>query len=216
MDFLQLMQQRYTTKYYDPDKKVPEETMQKILECIRLTPSAVNMQPWHFFLLSGNSKQKLVSVIPDFNVQRYQSCSHVLLIAAKNPLNDEDIRAVCNNEDECGRFTNPEKENAANAFKGKKHFADLHWRTDGYGSWCGKQCYIALGSALYAAAAYGVDSTPVEGFNAALTDELLDLRSLNLQSQVLVLFGYRSAQDSNTLDKRPKARFALKDILTVL
>ena len=56
MDFLKLMQERYTTKYYDPQKNIPEEILQKILECLRLTPSSVNMQGWRFYLLDRASK----------------------------------------------------------------------------------------------------------------------------------------------------------------
>ena len=45
MDFEQLLKQRYTTKHYDNTRKVPDETITKILECVRLTPTSVNAQP---------------------------------------------------------------------------------------------------------------------------------------------------------------------------
>lgn len=41
MDFLTLMKKRYTTKYYDHEKHIPEETWKKILECVRDRKSVV-------------------------------------------------------------------------------------------------------------------------------------------------------------------------------
>ena len=49
MNFLSLMQNRYTTKYYDPNKKISKDDIDSLLECLRLTPSSVNCQPWHFY-----------------------------------------------------------------------------------------------------------------------------------------------------------------------
>lgn len=56
MDFLELMRNRYTTKYYDPEKRISEDKLERILECLRLTPSSVNMQGWRFYLLDKQSK----------------------------------------------------------------------------------------------------------------------------------------------------------------
>ncbi len=52
----------------------------------------------------------------------------------------------------------------------------------------------SLGSALIAAAAEGVDSTPMEGFEPEKVDAILDLASLGLRSVLLLPLGYRAAE----------------------
>lgn len=46
--FLEISKNRYTTKHYDQDKKISQKDIDTLLEIARLTPSAVNIQPWHF------------------------------------------------------------------------------------------------------------------------------------------------------------------------
>ena len=55
MDILSIMRSRYTTKHYDPSKPVSEKALQTMLEVLRLSPSSVNSQPWHFTLKSRSS-----------------------------------------------------------------------------------------------------------------------------------------------------------------
>ncbi|MCX6307958.1 MAG: nitroreductase family protein, partial [Bacteroidia bacterium] len=57
-----------------------------------------------------------------------------------------------------------------------------------------RQAYIGLGFALAQAAELKVDSTPMEGFDNAKLDELLDLESKGLKSVVLMPLGYRDAE----------------------
>ena len=45
MEFKELLTTRYATKLFQP-KAVPEETMQELLEMVRLAPSGLNVQPW--------------------------------------------------------------------------------------------------------------------------------------------------------------------------
>jgi nitroreductase len=52
MDILQAMGKRKSTRGYKPDP-VPKEAIRKILEAAVKAPSAVNNQPWEFFVLTG-------------------------------------------------------------------------------------------------------------------------------------------------------------------
>ncbi len=48
-DFLQLCRLRSSVRQYSSDP-IPEDVLNYIMECVRLAPSAVNKQPWHFRL----------------------------------------------------------------------------------------------------------------------------------------------------------------------
>ena len=45
---LELVKHRYTAKRYDANKPISDETLNDLLEVLRLSPSSVNIQPWHF------------------------------------------------------------------------------------------------------------------------------------------------------------------------
>lgn len=49
MEFLDLVQKRFSVRDYTAEP-VSEEKLQYILECARMAPSAVNFQPWHFYV----------------------------------------------------------------------------------------------------------------------------------------------------------------------
>lgn len=54
-----------------------------------------------------------------------------------------------------------------------------------------RQAYIGFGLALTAAAFEEVDSTPMEGFDAAALDEILNLKEKGLRSVTIMPLGYR-------------------------
>lgn len=49
---LELSKQRYSVRGYK-EEKISEEDLKYIMECARLAPSAVNRQPWHFYICSS-------------------------------------------------------------------------------------------------------------------------------------------------------------------
>ena len=77
--------------------------------------------------------------------------------------------------------------------------------------WMRRQIYIALGTALTAAAAIGVDSTPMEGFNPPALDEVLGLDKLGLESVLLLPVGFRHEDDNYA--KLAKVRFPLDEVV---
>lgn len=59
MDFKELCTHRFSARKYT-DEPVSEEDLNYILECVRLAPSAVNRQPWHWLVVeSDEAKAKL-------------------------------------------------------------------------------------------------------------------------------------------------------------
>ncbi len=52
LPFRELVGLRASVRRYDVDRPVPEEALQRILECARLAPSAENTQPWRFVVVS--------------------------------------------------------------------------------------------------------------------------------------------------------------------
>lgn len=59
-DFLELARERRSTRSYDTGRTVEEDKLRYILECARVALSAVNRQPWRFYVVrSEEGKAKL-------------------------------------------------------------------------------------------------------------------------------------------------------------
>ncbi len=213
MDFLQLLQQRYTCKHYDFAQKVSREEINKILEAARLTPSAVNLQPWRFLVIdSDETRLQLEPAIMETNKLRFQDVPAVIVICARTENTNEDIERVLNKEEQDGRFPDPEAKAAQR--RGRTAFRDLH--LGDAEAWNTKQCYAAMCSILYQAESMGIDSTPVEGVWLDKVDEILNLREQGLAAVMLIFLGHRVEGDTNQLKFRPKSRLDFDDVVTYL
>ena len=51
MSFLELVKNRYSVRSYE-QRAIDPEKLQYMMECTRLSPSAVNLQPWKFYIVS--------------------------------------------------------------------------------------------------------------------------------------------------------------------
>lgn len=59
MNFLDLVKARYSCRDY-AEREVEREKLEYVMECVRLAPSAVNLQPWRFRIVtSSEERQKL-------------------------------------------------------------------------------------------------------------------------------------------------------------
>ena len=185
MNIVEISQKRYTTKHYDKSKKIPKDKLDQLLTVLKNSPSSVNSQPWHFYIIDNDAaKNKILPAITDFNRPRVTDSSHTIVFCIKTPLDE-------------------------------KHLANLNSSTiESQQAWEGRQLYIALGQLLFAAAAIGIDSTAIEGYDSAKMDEILGLKSLGLKSVVLASLGYRADSDGNA--HRPKSRLPEEQIFTFL
>ena len=57
MTFKDLSDARFSVRSYT-DEAVSKEQLDYILECARLAPSAVNFQPWHFYVVTKDADKE--------------------------------------------------------------------------------------------------------------------------------------------------------------
>jgi len=185
MDILKLLNWRYATKRMN-GKIVPEAKIETILESIRLSASSIGLQPYTLYVIKDENLRKQILPIAN-NQPQMVECSHLLVFAAWNNLTEERIDAWLKDVEDTRGTVAERTQNFAMYLKGK---AKNDSESDNF-TWIAKQAYIALGTALIAAAAEEVDATPMEGFNAAKLDKLLKLDEKSLKSVLIVPLGYR-------------------------
>ena len=195
MDFLQLAQNRYTTKLYS-SKRVSDEDIAKLKEILRLTPSSINSQPWQFVFISDEPTKEAFAKVSFINEERIRQASHLVVFMANSALPSfEEKLAKASTEAGVGFYHKVQK---------PKGDVSLY-------AWMNNQVYISLGFFLSACASMGIDSTPMEGIINTEYDKLLN------DSQYTTLFavaiGYRDPEDSNQLHLHPKSRLPLEDVV---
>jgi nitroreductase len=99
MDTFDCIRTRRTTRTFLPEE-LPEQSLRKILEAGRLTPSARNLQPWHFVVIQdkGTLKQ-LGSLCTTGRFIEQASCAVAVVTDPANNWHEIDgARAVQNME----------------------------------------------------------------------------------------------------------------------
>lgn len=217
MDLLNVSKTRYTTKAYNPEKKIPQETFNKLLEILRLTPSSINIQPWHFFIAENQAaKERIAKSLVGkyaYNAPKVLDSSHTILFCTKADISEQHLENLLNQDDLSGRFKD---EKAKQGQKDSRTGYVDYYRTEkgDLQRWAENQTFIALGQILLAAGIEGIDATPIGGFDEDIITQELKLTEQNLVPSVLLTLGYRSESDFNA--KLPKSRLNKEQIFTQL
>ncbi len=189
---LEALQFRFACKNFDPEKRIPQDVLREIMECARLSPSSFGLEPWKFLVISN---QKLRERLRPhcWNQPQITDCSHLVVILARSETVDADspyVRACYER-----KGVSEEKIRASLERMKKYQQEEVLPRMSLY-AWSSKQCYIALANIMTAAAAAGVDSCPIEGFEKDAVDRTLGLPKDDLQTAVMVALGYRKGEQS--------------------
>lgn len=211
MHFIESLNKRYASKQMN-GKKVSPEKVEIILEAIRLAPTSMGLQPFKVIVIEN---QELKSAIFEKAAQgqpQIPNSSQLLVFACYKKISseilDEYVERIVTQ-----RPTLPLAK--VTAYRQMIDKSLLNRPDEANFAWAARQAYIALGFALTAAAVEQVDSVPIEGYNAAALDELLELDDKNLGSVCLMAIGFRDeATDYNaTLPKVRKFKSELFEFI---
>lgn len=213
MDIVQVARERRTVKAYDSARRIPAGIVERLRELLRLAPSSVNSQPWHFVMASTPEGKERIAKAADagyqYNAPKIRDASHVIVLASRVEPDASHLQAVLAQEERDGRFINDAARTSQDG--SRKSYTNLHrFERKDVAHWHEKQTYLALGTLLLGAAALEVGATPMEGFDAAVLDRELGLREKGYTATVIVSLGYGGTDDFNA--KLPKSRLA-EDVL---
>lgn len=181
---------RYATKKYDPTKVLSSKQVESLMESIRLAPSSFGVQPYTIINVKDKDvREKLKAVA--WGQTQITDASDLILFTVPTNLNDSDIEKFIQNTSDTRGVSLESLEEYSNMIKGSVNSRTPEEKI----TWSAKQAYIALGLLLVAAAEQKIDATPMEGFDNAQFDEILDLKSKGLTTVVIAALGYRAEDD---------------------
>jgi len=219
MNLQETLNWRYTTKEFDASKKISDADMAEVKNLLRMSPSSINLQPWHFIIAeTKEGKERMAKGTQGFfhfNEPKITNASAVVLFCAKTDVGEEYINHIVDTEDKAGRFPSEDIKNGF--YGGMKAFVNIHkYDLKDVQHWAEKQVYLNIGSFLLGVASLKIDATPMEGIDVKALDEEFGLREKGYTAIVAVSLGYRTTSDFNATDKNPKARLAESEIITTI
>lgn len=217
MDIKKILNERYSTKKFDENKKISNEILENIKKLLQLSASSVNLQPWHFIITeTKEGKEKIAKSTEgmfEFNKEKILTASHVVVFTSKKDISEEYLQKLVNKEEEDGRFLKKEIKEKSDI--GRRTFVNIHKENlNDLQDWIDKQVYLNIGSFLLGVGAIGVDAVPMEGFDEGILEKELGLIEKGLKAVAIVPIGYRAEEDFNS--KLPKSRLEQKDIITTI
>jgi nitroreductase/dihydropteridine reductase len=203
---LNQLQWRYAAKKLNAAKGVPQDKVDRILEAARLAPTSSGLQPFEIIVVTDPAVRARIQPIA-WNQAQITDGSHLLVFAAWDNYTVERINMMFDMTNDQRGFKNEGWENYRQMLLGMypQRDAEVNFQH------AARQAYIGMTAALVAAAFEEVDSTPMEGFDPAALDEILDLRARGLRSVAIMPLGYRADEGDWLVNlkkvRRPREQF---------
>lgn len=208
MEIIKNLNWRYATKKFDKDKKISVEQLKLLMETIRLAPSSYGLQLYKVLIIEDREIREELKQASWNQSQITDSSALVVFCNYNNVYHnhiDEYINMKCEKENKC--------------YDDLKGYADFmkqklnEMKETERNAWTIRQTYIALGVFLTACAELKIDACPMEGFEPEKYNEILGLKSKNLNASVIVPIGYRA--ESDTTQFLPKVRKPIEELFEI-
>jgi nitroreductase len=187
MEFKDIVMQRYATKQFD-GRMVEEDKLFTLLDIIRFSPSAFNLQPWKIKVVSASRIKKSLS--PHANNQpQITTCSHLLVFCANTELEPLIDKAIAGMEE--SGIPKPMVQQYGEMIRAYIASMTPEQRM----AFSREQIYIALCNAINGAKSLGFDSCPMGGFDPVAFAEVLFLPE-EYVPVVLCAIGYAADKPS--------------------
>ena len=193
--FMEAMDYRHACKVFDDSKKIEKDDMNFILEAGRKSPSSFGMEPWKFLVVNNDELRAKIRPVC-WDQPQITTCSDLVIILAAI----EDVKV--DSGVPMRKFSRREMPQEKKDFYlglYANHLKDTLSSDENIYAWTARQCYIAAGNMMTAAAVKGVDSCPIEGFEKENLEKILELDTSKYQVAMVLPFGYRINEQSSQL-----------------
>ncbi len=163
-NFFHIIEERRSTKIYDPQIEIPREELVEILEATGKAPSAWNLQHWKFLVFDNKEVQERVLPIA-YNQQQVLDASAVIAVLGDLEAN-KNVDPVFDPAVENGEMTSEIKEVLKGQIEGA-YSREQYPRDAAFSN-----ASLAAMQLMLTAKAKGWDTCPIGGFNpGALVSE---------------------------------------------
>ena len=206
MDLLKAINERKSARAFRPDP-VPRETIEEILKVAICAPSAINLQPWEFIVVTGEEKERLSRKLIKSYREKQISCSPESVKPLPKIFGKRGAKTL---EAMNPFFLEMGVDSSQFINEGSCHFygapaAILICLDDSFSKARNVDIGVALGYVLLAAHHFGLATCPV-GLITAYEDDVKDLLNIPNNKNVVigVALGYPDLQSPINRFKSPR------------
>jgi len=194
MELKQAIEQRRSINFFDPNRKIDNDTIEKILELAALAPSSMNLQPWKVLTVVSDEKKELLKKVAKDQPKVTEASAMFVLLGDLDYV-ENNLEMTVDNQIELGYMPADQKEARLKMGRSAHQAPQTRYKaailnTSLFGM-----------NLMYACAAYGVETHPMGGFDK---DMLITEFSLSdrLIPVMLIAAGY--LKPDIILKPRPK------------
>ncbi len=202
---------RHACKVFDESKTVAKEDIITILEAARLSPSSLGFEAWRF--IADSNRERMMKFEPSsWGAKTHlPTCSYLVIGLYKT----EKHASV--NSDYAKYIYSEVKKIDVKYYEENilPYFAKFQEAmTISVNNWSEKQTYIALADMMVTAAALGIDTCPIEGFDRIEATKILESEyGVNPEDEKIAFMmavGYRKEEP------KPKARRKAEEVYKII
>lgn len=163
MDVTTAIETRRAVKHYDPNHRMPDEEIDKIMSLAMLSPTAFNIQNWRFVVVRDADLRRNIRTVAWDQAQVTDASLFVILCADLGSWQKEPGRYWQNAPKEAQDFILPA--------------VDVYYRDKGsvQRDEAMRSCGIAAQTLMLAAKSMGYESCPMDGFDFGEVGKLINL-----------------------------------------
>jgi len=197
---------RYATKVFDASRRLDDLQLDTLLESYRLCATSFGLQPGKLLVVEDAELRARLKAAA-WNQSQVTDASHLLVICHRTGITHEEIDAHA-----ARSAASRGQEAASMEGFGRMMKSVVDNRSpEQILDWNSRQGYIALGWLMVCCARLGIDSCPMEGFEADKVNRILELPARGLAVTALLPVGYRAATDAYAAI--PKTRKSLDEVV---
>ena len=181
--FLDAMRRRYACKKFDAERQLSDADVEYILECARLTPSSFGLEHWQLY--AARTSRKIADLCGSCFGQEAVGTAALVVVAVcrRGAAYSPDGDFV---RERGSRFPGGLSVFLAD-YRGYWEFLEREGLVD---HWARSQCYLACANMMTGAAAAGIDSCAIEGFDNGATLSVLGLDPASWETGIITVFGH--------------------------
>lgn len=195
-DILTALHERHACKEFDPERRIPAEEFDLLLETARLSPTSFGFEPWQLVVIQDPALRERLLPVTWGARKQLPTASHYLAFLVRKAGMRFDAEHVRHMMQDIQKLPAERQEMKTAVYRKFQEMDFALLDSDrALFDWGCKQAYIALGNMMTVAALRGIDSCPIEGFEMAGAERILSeagvLDSDAFGLAVMVAFGYR-------------------------
>lgn len=180
ISLIEAINSRQSVKGFDPEVKIPHETMEEMIQLATKAPSSINLQPWRFVIVESDEAKASIKNLVRFNTHQLETSAAFILVLSDNQ-HTQDVEKIMQKNVELG-YMSPEIEaqntpvikqlvsSAPESFFIQQGIMDAN---------------LAAMQLMLVAKDFGYDTNPIGGFERT---EVLEALNIDTERYVPVMF----------------------------